>query len=86
MEEIRWPRKELKWIPQEKCKQVWPSWAWRDNVKEAMAAGDLTEEVCYRRKSVNWGWRNGGSCKVIRIYIYIYIYIPLLTPWSRDLF
>jgi hypothetical protein len=46
MDQTSWPRKVLKWVPQDMHK-------WRDNMKEAMEARDLTEEDCCRREE--WG-------------------------------
>jgi hypothetical protein len=60
MGETRWPRKVLKWVPQEKCKQGQPRWGWRDDIKAAVVARDLTEGGCYRRKD----WKRGGEMEV----------------------
>jgi hypothetical protein len=50
MDEMRWPRKVLEWVPQEKRKQGQLGWGWRDDIKTAMEARNLTEEDCYRRE------------------------------------
>lgn len=39
MEDNRWPRKELEWVP-----PGWPHWSWGDGVAEAMRAKILNEE------------------------------------------
>jgi hypothetical protein len=72
MDEMRWPRNVLEWVPQEKCKQGQLGWGWRDDIMEAK---DLADEDCCRREEWRLGWRNGDSCKIICIYIYIYIFI-----------
>jgi hypothetical protein len=49
MDEIRWPRKVLEWVPQEKRKQGQLRQEWRDYIKEVMEAMDLGGDY-YRRK------------------------------------
>lgn len=52
MQEERWPRKVLEWMPPERRKRGRPRRSWRDDVEEAMAERGLTEEECLDRK--NW--------------------------------
>jgi hypothetical protein len=46
VEDMRWPRNILEWVPEEKSKGGRPRRGWRDDVKEAMEARGFAEEDC----------------------------------------
>jgi hypothetical protein len=76
MDEMRWTREVLKWVPQEKRKQGWPRQGWRDNTKDAMEVRTSIKNTVIEGKSGSWKQRNGDNCKIICNFIYyIYIYI-----------
>lgn len=52
MDENRWPRKVLEWIPPERRKRGRPRRSWRDGIEEAMKFRNLAENTCHDRK--NW--------------------------------
>ena len=49
LEDDRWPRKILEWIPPVRRKRGRPWKSWRDDVAEAMVARNLEELKCYDR-------------------------------------
>jgi hypothetical protein len=75
MEEPRWPREVLKWVPQERR-----NWAGRDGAGEAIwrkqwGQGTARKKTDVEGNSGDWGRRNGDSCKITGVYIYIYMYV-----------
>jgi hypothetical protein len=61
MDETRWPRKVLQWVPQQKHKRGRPGGGWRGYIKEAVETRDLVEEDFIEGKSVDGRRRNGVS-------------------------
>nr|CAI5853376.1 unnamed protein product [Callosobruchus analis] len=55
MDENRWPRKVLEWIPPERRKRGRPRRSWRDDVEEAMTARSLQADACFDRRIWNLG-------------------------------
>jgi hypothetical protein len=55
MNEARWPRKILEWIPEERRRRGRPRRSWRDDIDEAMKTRNLQENTCYDRKQ----WKLG---------------------------
>jgi predicted transposase YdaD len=53
MDETRWPRKVLEWVPQEKGKRGRQRRGWRDDIKQGTEARGTAEEGCYGREE----WR-----------------------------
>jgi hypothetical protein len=72
MDETRWPRKAVKWAPQEKCERGRQRRGWTEDIKEAMEG----RESAVEGKSGEWGRRNGDGCEINSIYIYIIIMTP----------
>lgn len=55
MDETRWPKRILEWIPYERKKRGRPRRSWREGVDEAMKLRGLEEDMCYNRRE----WKLG---------------------------
>jgi hypothetical protein len=42
LDERRWARKVVEWVPKEKRKHGWPSGDWRDDTKEANGSKEMS--------------------------------------------
>lgn len=60
MEESRWPRKVLEWIPPERRKRGRPKRSWRDDIDGAMNSRNIAEELCQDRKR----WKLGTESRL----------------------